>query len=137
MPHAGSAKTWVAKLQTKAVGSTINETNVVHFSTHRNSSDAKNASMETTSIVPLHFQRDTFVKKDTARTPAIGSVRTESWKTHKLHVKTNPAPKITNKDISAPIRVLISFQTKKPRNAWLFSQGTRCTTRAYSPSDII
>ena len=27
----------------------------------------------------------------------------------------------------------ISFQTKKPRNAWLFSQGTRCTIRACFP----
>ena len=42
-----------------------------------NLSDAKNASMETTLIVPLHFQPDTFVKKDTDRIPAIGSALTE------------------------------------------------------------
>lgn len=39
-----------------------------------NLSDAKNASMEMPSIVPLHFQPDTFVKKDTDSILAIGSV---------------------------------------------------------------
>ena len=78
VPRAGSVKTWVAELQMKAVGSTINETNVVRSDRHLNPSDAKNASMETTSIVPPHFQPDTFVKKDTDRTQAIGSVRTEN-----------------------------------------------------------